>query len=131
MVDPALPYLVPPQTAGDAFFIWTSKTGLVIKIAPAFGCGDQPLRSENGMWERRLAKCANSALTCLRLNFNRFQRGRGGGRSRVGGVKERAFALQQIAIIFDADGLGCSKDLGSTGNSVILRHTNVFTLELW
>lgn len=52
--DPASPYLAPPQTASAAFFIWTSKTVPVIKIAPAFGCRDQPLRSENGMWERRL-----------------------------------------------------------------------------
>ena len=47
----AQPYLVPPQTAGNAFFMWTSKTLRVIKIAPAFGSGDQPLWSENGMWE--------------------------------------------------------------------------------
>ncbi|KAJ4940886.1 hypothetical protein JOQ06_027177, partial [Pogonophryne albipinna] len=47
----AQPYLAPPQTAGDAFFMWTSKTLRVIKIAPAFGSRDQPLWSENGMWE--------------------------------------------------------------------------------
>lgn len=82
--DPASPYLAPPQTASAAFFIWTSKTVPVIKIAPAFGCRDQPLRSENGMWERRLAKCANSVLTCLRLNFNRFERGR-----RMGGAEKK------------------------------------------
>lgn len=32
-----------------------------------------------GCGKRRLAKCVNSILTCLRLNFNLFEGGGGGG----------------------------------------------------
>lgn len=32
-----------------------------------------------GCGKRRLAKCVNSVLTCLRLNFNLFEGGVGGG----------------------------------------------------
>lgn len=32
-----------------------------------------------GCGKRRLTKCVNSILTCLRLNFNLFEGGGGGG----------------------------------------------------
>lgn len=38
-----------------------------------------------GCGKRRLAKCVNSILTCLRLNFNLFEEGGGVG----GGLLER------------------------------------------
>lgn len=72
----AQPYLAPPQTAGNAFFMWTSKTSPVIKISPAFGGGDQPRRCENGMWEE--ANSLNVLIPSshvLRLNFNLFEGG--------------------------------------------------------
>ncbi|XP_036294974.1 vesicle transport through interaction with t-SNAREs homolog 1A isoform X7 [Pipistrellus kuhlii] len=30
--------------------------------------------AQNGMWENRLSKCANSIVTCLQLNFNQLKK---------------------------------------------------------
>lgn len=49
-----------------------------------------------GCGKRRLAKCVNSILTCLRLNFNLFEGGGGGGRpiGKGAGGQRESLALQ-------------------------------------
>lgn len=46
-----------------------------------------------GCGKRRLAKCVNSILTCLRLNFNLFEEG-GGGVGAIGRGQRESVALQ-------------------------------------
>lgn len=48
------------KTPSSAFHLRTSKPSKVIKIAPAWELRGPAALAQNGMWENRLSKCANS-----------------------------------------------------------------------
>lgn len=79
-------YLAPPQTASDAFLCGLQKRRESLKLHPRLAAGISRSGAKMGCGKRRLTKCVNSILTCLRLNFNLFEGGGGvEGRLEMGG----------------------------------------------
>lgn len=84
------------------------------------------------MWESRLAKCANSVLTCLRLNFNRFERWWGGNlRTGIWGGSKKATHCNKSPLSLTLKDSAGPRIWGSVCSSIIWRRTKVFTLQLW
>lgn len=68
-----------------------------LKLHPRSAVGISRSGVKMGCGKRRLAKCVNSILTCLRLNFNLFEEGGGGG-GAIGKGGSRATRKRRAAI---------------------------------
>lgn len=128
-------YLAPPQTASDAFLCGLQKRRESLKLHPRLAAGISRSGAKMGCGKRRLTKCVNSILTCLRLNFNLFEGGGGvEGRLEMGGGRgnEKAQHCNKSPLSLTPQDSAVPGIQGSTGNSVYISQgmKTLFTLEL-
>lgn len=95
-----------------------------LKLHPRSAAGISRSGAKMGCGKRRLAKCVNSILTCLRLNFNLFEGGGGGGGTigKGGGRgNEKASHCNKSPLSLTPQDSAVPGIQGSTGNSVYRR----------